>query len=255
MEVILLSHNGLGDNILMFGAIRFLLNYYEKIYFIVKSHNKKNVEMMISDENIVIKEITDYHNYEVEIQSCRNLINSLNSTNDKDLLICGAHKNYFKSIITNKKLLEYVPNNKHYNVKFSHLEDFYNDIHLDISIFYEYFHINSTVNSTFYYNKINKFKIVFCHTKASDKEIFIDVTNFVNDDNYIVICSNKNMYSIDNSKYNLANEFVNLLLTDYIDIILNSSKIFVIDSSFACIIYPLHGINKLKADEVNIITR
>ena len=31
-----LSHNGLGDNITNIGAINFLLNYYETIYFLCK---------------------------------------------------------------------------------------------------------------------------------------------------------------------------------------------------------------------------
>jgi len=42
-----LGHNGLGDNITMNGAINFLLNYFEEIYFLCKNIHQENVKLYI----------------------------------------------------------------------------------------------------------------------------------------------------------------------------------------------------------------
>ena len=47
------------------------------------------------------------------------------------------------------------------------------------------------------------------------------------------------MYAIENIQYKLANNYINLPVAYYIDIIKNSKDIHVIDSCFSCIVYPL----------------
>ena len=52
-EVLLLSHNGLGDNITMIGAINYLLTCYKRVYFICKDTNEKNLRLLLDDRVIL----------------------------------------------------------------------------------------------------------------------------------------------------------------------------------------------------------
>jgi hypothetical protein len=81
------------------------------------------------------------------------------------------------------------------------------------------------------------------------------IDKFINDDTYLIICANKNVYSEDDLKYNSANKFVNIPLQHYIDTIKNSKEIHVVNSCFSCIVYPLYKTNRLPDSNVNIISR
>ena len=253
MEAYFLSHNGLGDNITSIGAIRFLLKYYNKIHFLCKDMYSTNVELLFSNLNVNI--ITfDKNN---ESYECKKILEPKFNDKNIDIFICGCHKNYLQSKITNKLLLEYKSNNKNYTIKYNFIENFYKDINLDLSIYFEYFDIPLSEKSTELYHRIKKYNIVFIHTKSSNRTININhlINDYMNDDNTIIICVNENIYNIDHSKYLIAEKFVNLLVTYYINIILNANIIHVIDSCFACIILPLKETNKLNAKIVNIIER
>jgi spore maturation protein SpmB len=95
------------------------------------------------------------------------------------------------------------------------------------------------------------------HTKSSNNEINLNdlINKYINNDSYLIICANKNIYSEDNIKYNIADKFVNIKIQYYIDVIKNSKEIHVIDSCFSCIVYPLNKTNRLAAQVVNIIRR
>ena len=54
MNAYLLSHNGLGDNLYMIGAVRFLLKYYENIYFLCKDIHYDNVKLFYKNNNNVV---------------------------------------------------------------------------------------------------------------------------------------------------------------------------------------------------------
>ena len=226
MEAIFLSHNGLGDNITSISAINFLLNYYSKIYFLCKDKHANN---------------------------CRLLYNNLNV----DILICGAHKNYLKTKITNNNFLNYIPNDENYKIDYDFIGDFYRDINLDLKIYYNNFKINSCKESLELYNQVKDYNIYFTHTQASDMKI--DISNYTNEyynnNDWLIICANENVYNISSYKYSLAEKFINIPIAYYIDIILNAKKIYVINSCFSCIIYPMKNMNLLNTDSVNIYNR
>lgn len=253
MEAYFLSHNGLGDNITSIGAVRFLLKYYNKIYFLCKDNYLKNVELLFSNLNVNIISV-DKNN---ENYDCEKIINSNYTNKNVDIFICGSHKNYLKSKITNKLFLEYKSDNKNYKIQYNFIENFYKDINLDLSIYYEYFYIPLTQKSIELYNIIKNYNIIFTHTTSSNKSINIDhlFDKYINDNNSIVICANKNIYNINHNKYLIAEKFVNLFVAYYINIIINSNEIYVIDSCFSCIILPLKETNKLNAKIVKIINR
>lgn len=44
MNALFIGHNGLGDNLNMIGALRFMSSYYDKIFFVVKKQYHKIVQ-------------------------------------------------------------------------------------------------------------------------------------------------------------------------------------------------------------------
>lgn len=246
-----LSHNGLGDNITSIGAIRFLCKYYNVIYFLCKDIYKNNVDLLFTDLNVK----TIAFDSKNEFNECRNIISNVEQTND--LFICGFHKNYLKSRITNKNLLNYKQNDENYSIKYNFIKSFYYDIGLDLKIYYNFFDILSTEKSKKLYHDAKKYKIIFLHTKASNTEVdFNDrITQFINNDNYIIICANKNMYDTKHKYHDFANLYVNEYVAYYIDIIKNASSIYIINSCFSCIVYPLMNSNRLNTNDIYIFDR
>ena len=250
----ILSHNGLGDNITMIGAIYFLSLHYTTIYFLCKDKYESNVKLLINKSNVIIIPF-DHRN---EISSCKNIIDNIYSNSDTDIFICGRHKRYLKSKITNPAILNYNKNkNNKYNIKWQHIKTFYQDMNLDISIYYEYFDINSTKESLALYQQIKDINIIFCHTQASNRKISLpkNMKNYLYDDKYIIICANENSYNKNQSYFEIANKFINIPIAEYIDVIKNAYEIFVIDSCFSCIVHPLSVSNKLNTQKIEICSR
>jgi len=247
-----LSHNGLGDNITNIGAINFLLQYYENIYFLCKDIYNENVKLLFYNRSV----ITIPFNSNNELNECKQIIKNISQEND--IFISGrVHKNYTKSRITHPELIKYIQGDKGYDIKYQHIRNFYYDIGLDLSIYYNYFNIESSDLSIYYYSQIKKYKIIFTHTKASNREINIDdiINKYKQDEEYIIICANKNVYEKTNEKYHLCEKYVNIYVAHYIDIIKNAHIIHVIDSCFSCIVLPLLKTNQINTTDCNIIDR
>jgi len=243
----ILSHNGLGDNITMIGAINFLLLHYNNIYLLCKDKYESNVKLLINNKNVIIIPF-DHRN---ERGSCKNIITNVYSNDNTDIFICGQHKSYLKSKITNPSILNYNKNNK-YNVKWKHIKTFYQDMNLDLSIYYEYFNINSTTKSLELYQQIKDINIIFCHTQSSTKTISLseNIKTYINDNKYIIICANENVYNKNHAHFEVANKFINIPIAEYIDVIKNACEIFIIDSCFSCIVHPLSELNKLNTKKI-----
>lgn len=248
------SHLGLGDNITMSSAVRYLTHYYDNVYVIVKDIHLENLKLFYEDNK---KVILVHINSKNEVEEIKKIINNLNY--NVDIFISGMYqKIYFKNRIRNKKLNEKIcnnNNNNNKNFKYNFIVDFYTDINLDFSIYYNYYILYENNISIELYNKVKDYKLIFLHTKSSNKEIEIDVNEYINNNKYLVICVNKNMYNKDSKEYEIANLFVNILIIYYASIIKNAHIIKVIDSCFSCMILPLLNKNHLKADNVEIINR
>ena len=81
-----LGHNGLGDNITMIGAINFLLNYFEEIYFLCKNIYQENVKLLYYNKPVIIVPF-DTNN---EQEECKKIINeAFNSDNNVNIFISG----------------------------------------------------------------------------------------------------------------------------------------------------------------------
>jgi hypothetical protein len=253
---IFLSHNGLGDNITNIGSVRFLLNYYTTIFFLCKQQYQENLNLLFNNDSVVTIPIMA-SNETIEKQNCKMIINNIKSE-DIDIFICGkGHTSYLTSRITHPQLLSYQQDNKGFTCDYSHIHEFYYDIGLDFSIYFNYFNIPSSESSLQYYQEIKKYSIVFLHTKASNREINLDsiIKKYYNDDKYIIICANKNVYSLDHKYYSIAEKYVNIYVAYYIDIIKHAEIIQIIDSCFSCIVYPLMKKKLLRASEIKIVDR
>jgi hypothetical protein len=80
-----------------------------------------------------------------------------------DIFVSGCHKRYIQKRITHPGLLSYKQNDQNYTVNYNHIHEFYYDIGLDISIYYNYFNIKSTDTTKKYYESIKDYKIIFIH--------------------------------------------------------------------------------------------
>jgi len=265
MNVYLVSHNGMGDNLYMIGALNFIKQFYENVYFLCKNQYYENIKLLFDkSSNIICVPFNEANEYN-EIQNILSYDKYIN--NNIDIIICGeCHKSYLKSKITNERLLNYKIINKNYTIdhdtinsyNYSFIENFYKDINLNLTYFYEYFDILSNDESNKLYNAVSNYYLVFIQYKSSDGKC-LDISNltnkYINDNNVLLICNDVNLYNKDNEKYALAQKFVFNKLVNYIDVIKNSDEIYIIDSCFIGIVLPLLKTNKLKTNKVRIILR
>lgn len=253
MEAIFLSHNGLGDNITSISAVCFLLNYYSKIYFLCKNIYEYNCKLLYNNLNV---EIIPFDSNR-EFEHCSDIILSNYNTPNIDIFICGMYKNYLNSKITNNHFLNYKPDDGDYKIEYDFIREFYWDINLDLKVYYNYFKINSCKESIELYEKVKKYNIYFTHTQSSNMKIDCSfyTNDYYNNNDWIIICANENIYNIESPNYNIAQQFVNIPIAFYIDVILNAKKIYIINSCFSCIVYPLNKTERLLAETVNIYNR
>jgi predicted class III extradiol MEMO1 family dioxygenase len=131
-------------------------------------------------------------------------------------------------------------------------------MNLDLSIYYNFFNIDSSKKSLELYEKIKLFNIIFLHSTADYKKkinLTTYIDRFVNDENNIIISADYNIYNNEHDKYELAQEYVNQLVPYYIDILKNAQYIYIVDSCFSCIVLPLSYRNELNAIEYKIFDR
>ena len=254
MNAYLLSHNGLENNITMVGAINFLLQYYEHVYFFCKDTDKENIATFFPNKPVHILAFPTAR----EFVEPHHAIKKAATNPANDIFVCGfAHKHIAQHRrIQNPKFLEYTPDDKTYTIKpeWQHITNFYRDAKLDLSIYYEYFDIPNT-DTNFQSIKETHATIIFMHTKNSNREITIDLDLDINNDDTIIICANKNIYPENHPKYEFASKYVNQPITSYTDIIKNAAEIHVLDSWFSSIVYSLQQTNRLKATKVVIYDR
>ena len=261
-SVYFLSDGGLGDNIISIGALRFLLKYYKIVYFLCKTKHSKHIKsLLLTEPRIVL--VT--YNEQYEIPECIRIINQAYNTND--IFISGSYKRFLQSKITHPSIKKYIQNKNKYDLNydtitdtnFSFIRGFYEDIGLDLRIFYEHFHIESTDMSRKLYDSIKHYKhIIFTQPTASSGDT-LDLTplkeKYIDNDDAIILCNNYNVYDKSSPKYELSQQYVLNDMSYYIDTILNCSEIYIIDSCFIAIILPLLKTGRLKATTVRIILR
>lgn len=224
-KAIILTHLGLGDNITSIPAVRYFSLLFDEIYVIAKTHNSNNVKLFYKDDPTitVISIINDAEFYYSEY--IKELLK--NST----LISCGCH-------ISPHLPFTYLPFN------------FYDDMKLPYSVFWEYNYISSSNESNELYNLIKDKQYIFIHNTSSTGKVF-DTKNITDIDKILVINPCNNEYSEEHHYYNIANQFINKPLPYYIDTIINAQKIILTDSSFMCLAIQL----PINTDQCYYISR
>jgi len=220
-----LSHLGLGDNIIFIGAVRYLSTCYDKVIVVCKNINVNNVKLFYSDDSDIEMFTIDHHltSSSIIINQFKEKYKNHLNPNNLDIYTCGPCQ------IINKTAIP-VKNNIPFN--------FYMDCNIDYKYFWKYFYIPESVESKELFNKLNT-NYLFIHNIASTGEVFTInyiEKNFNIDRNKILIINpNKNLYNQEHQFYNLAQIFINLPLIYYVDTIINADKLFLTDSSFLCL--------------------
>lgn len=240
----------------------FLLNFYDKIYLLVKKHYYKyNKSLFLDNPNLIIVPI-DYEHDDTVVDRFVETIDS-----NIDIISSLGYKRFMR--ISNKKFLNYkaIDNTKYSleldtinNNNFDFILSIYNDVNLNLSHYFDYFHIPDSQESLNLYNSIKNYYIIFIQLKCSnEKKLNIDnlINKYINDPNVILICSSENLYDLNNNeiKYNLAQQFILNDLVYYNDTIKNCNEMYMIDSCFSTIILVYSKTNKLKATNVRLIAR
>jgi len=237
-----LSHNGLGDNITNIGAVRFLLQYYHTIFFLCKDIYQSNVNELFKDTSVITIPFDSLN----EFSHCYQIIKQVSNTDD--VFISGCHKDYLSSRITVPEIQQYIK--KNYAIEYDHIRMFYQDNGLDLSIYVDYFYIENSEQSKKGYENIRSYSIIFLHTKGSNRSIQLTdlVNRYKNNEDYLLLCANENVYEASHPKHNIVQPYVNQKIVDYIAILYHAKEIHVINSCFSCIVYPLLLANKIHPE-------
>jgi hypothetical protein len=265
----LVSHNGLGDNLYMIGAVRYLSQFYKNIYFLCRDALYENIKLFFIDTDRII---CIPFNGKDEFKHIKQIIDE--NYNNNDIFVCGFHKTYCETKITNTLYINNKVEDKKYTIDYDtitsenyiFIENFYRDIGLNLSVYFDYFELPKTTMSLTLYDSVKKYDIIFIQLKTSDNKR-LNITNLLHkylyDENTILISNDINLYDdIDTNiaHINIKKQLCNTILTDskivnYLDIIINSKEIYILDSAFTGIILPLKKKNILKANIVRIILR
>lgn len=265
-RVLLLSHNGMGDNLYMIGMVRFLLTLYQEgVCFLCKSMYHSNVRMLFSDTNRVV--IVPFDETR-ELVACRAICGLWMAQNRGDLIVCGGwHKRYLRSSISHRALLGSTANDGGYDLNCDMLTDqnyrfikgFYNDAGLGLSVFYDYWQVPEYKESNELFQLVKDYRIVFLQTTSSGGEkLNIDnlLAKYIGDARTILISNDENLYAgKDAEKASICEKFVRNRMVYYLDTIKNSSEVYIIDSCFIGLVLPMYKKGLLKADIVRIILR
>lgn len=262
INAVIVCHQGIGDIITMSGAIVYLKQFYKKIYLICKNKNLKHIKSFFQNYDIDFISI----NSNLEFKETETIVINYYNNTSNDIFISGECFNYLKKYkrisidideYHNKEIdKQYAYNKKVYI--YTLFSDFYNDYNLSIDIYFDYFVFVSNENSRKLYNLISNYYIIFIQLQSSNNKN-LNITNllkkYLDNDNAILICNDKNLYNEKSKKYNICKKFVMNDLINYYDTIINANEIYVIDSCFSCIVYPLLITKKLKTNKVEIIDR
>lgn len=242
-KAFILTHLGLGDNITCMGIVRYFATIYDEIYVVCKKVNEKNVRLFYQD-NIKIK------------------LYVIDTTNVDDI---STHFGF-----STKANAKYIYNNEEYDLITTGCHGpvqtscgiipfcFYKDVNLDYSIFWDYSYIIDTNESLELYNEIlnNNIKdYIICHNSCSSGKVFkiedIESKRNISRDDILIINIGENIYTPGHKYYEIANKFVMKPLLHYKDTLINSSEIYISDSSFFCMAILLN----IKTDKCYIVSR
>lgn len=268
-KVFLIAHLGLGDNLYMNGAARFLSRFYSKVFFVCKHKYKTQIVQVFADNPKiqVVSLGTDEHKENANIIR---LVKQNWSNPTYDFLVAGQHKQIVQRRILNQEFLKARDTfcQKKYTIdwdqltteNYSFIESHYKDCGLDLTCFYEDYFIPELPQSIKLYETIKKFYIVFIQPKSSTGECLnlkSLLKQYKSDPGTIILCNDYNVYENANmpQKKRLAEPFVRGDLVNYVTTLKHCGEVHLIDSAFVGMILPLLKTNRLRTRNVKITLR
>lgn len=254
MNAYLVSHNGLGDNLFMVGALRFLAPLYDTLFFLCKDVCLANVEQFFTGTNIQCLAFNSKNEYE----DIRRILAGAAG----DVYVCGpCHKYYLTKRVSAR--IECAPST--YTIdhdqltteNYSFIEGFYRDAGLTLTQFFEDFALPRTQGAADMWARASGFHTIFVQLKASDGRR-LDISRLrerMGDPNVLFACNDENLYPETSEKFALAQSFVFRPVVHYTELIQNCAEIYIIDSCFIGLVLPYLKTGRLKATTVRIVLR
>lgn len=226
-----LTHLGLGDNITSIGMVRYLSTMYDSVVVVCKNHNKKNVDNIYSDDTNIKLYLTEDYKLIDPIYGKKTFEDE---TAGMDVYVCGISKR-----------------TPRYDIPFS----FYDDVKIDSSVFWEYFHIPSTEQNEKLYSCVKNIDYVFIHNTSSSGVVFtpeyVENKLNINKNEILFINPSLNLYEKNHKYHRIADLFTKDLLIDYAKSIIHAKYVILSDSSFFSMAINL----EIKTDNCFYISR
>lgn len=197
-NAVFIGHLGIGDHLGLVGAVRYLSLDWDTMYVVCKRKYLKNIQRMYDDTPNI---------------QCVPVDNDYNFSNELSPL--SISKVYTSGIFNRVRDFKNLP------------DPFYEDLGLDPKIQRTYFWINPpsfTIDIPVPY--------IFVHQTSTTKTVPL-VTWDINE--RLTIDPNTNLYPEGHPWYKIASVCTDMLVADYINILVDASEIHVLDSAFYCL--------------------
>jgi hypothetical protein len=223
-----LTHLGLGDNITSIGLVRYLSTCFDKVIVVCKARNYENIKLMYEDD----QDITFY----------------LVKSDDDISPAFGCNADFFRKVTEGYTVFT---TGSHSSLSFNIDRvplAFYEQMNLDVNIFWRYFHIPEREESRSLANLIKDKEYAFVHNQSSRRLEFtiddIEKRFKISKDETLLINPNYNCYHSSHPFFKLANKFIDHPLLYYVDSIKKATYNIMCDSSFFCLAMHLDTCHK-----------
>lgn len=203
---------GLGDQIHCSGIVRYLSCNYDKVIVVIKSSTSTlaNLHQLFGDDS------------SIEFVDCSSEIDKYGEK--CDIYLAG---------LFNKNRNDYWYQNRPF--------EFFEDVNIPINCFLDYFYFPENPKSKRLLSVLDGKPYIFIHNESSfgfDFDCHQVVTKLnlgFDPDKILFLNPNLNLYLSDHPFYSLAQEFLGHLIFDYVDLMIHSQAIILVDSSFFCL--------------------
>jgi hypothetical protein len=243
-----LGHLGLGDQILLAPAIKYLANTrgYNKLYVVVKTPNMSTIRGLLDVTTDVSGTIMNTENKKTVIEFLP--IRATANLSDEISEILAIMKTIDSSCHPVRMHLS-----GHFNTELQDTSDFpicfYRQLDIDWATATMNYCVPFSSKSKLLAGLLEYIPYIFIHNISSTGDAGLAFDMSINSlrDRYFIVNPEKNMYPIGHVFYKLADKFLriqnSLTLIDYKDVIENASELHMITSSYFCFAAGLLGVN------------
>lgn len=226
MKALIMPHFGIGDQINTIPIVRYLYEKYSEIHLVCIDSTYENVYSFYKNcPKVKIIRLNIDSTWFPKNMFIRPKIKEALKNNKYDFYIMGSHYKHFY----NKE------NNQFQKLPFN----FYKDINIPYSVFWNYFDIHITKKAINLHNYVKNIDYVFIHPDFSRGKLFtlyfIEKHLGKSKNEMLIIDSSYNHYKPEDPFFQTADLFLNHLVHDYTEIIKNAHSLYLSDSCFFCL--------------------